>query len=103
MTGPEEFVQPEEHQEADLHHLELNPDGAAGTEGLITELPECPSHYPTSFIRGKPRCIFHLSYIQKLTAILNIVILALSCRELLLPLMHYFPCTLKYLSYQSPA
>jgi len=65
MIGPEEAVpQDNEEQEAELHHLELNSGEAAGSEGLIFELPECPDHYPTSFIKGKPRSIFTLPYIQ---------------------------------------
>ena len=65
MTGPEEIVhQQEEHQEAELFHLNSSPEGAVGEEDHITELPECPNHYPTSFIKGKPRSIFTLPYIQ---------------------------------------
>jgi len=65
MIGPEEEVpQDHEEQEAELHHLELNSGGAAGNEGLIVELPECPDHYPTSFIKGKPRSISTLPYVQ---------------------------------------
>ena len=66
MMGPEgEVPQDHEEQEAELHHLELNSGGAVGGEGLITELPECSEHYPTTFIKGKPRSISTLSYIQK--------------------------------------
>jgi len=79
MIGPEETEQQEnEQQEAELFHLDVSSGGVAEGEGQIIELPECPNHFPTFFIKGKPRCIFHLSYIQKLTAILNIVIPALS-------------------------
>ena len=74
----EEVTQDPEEQEAELHHLELNLGGAVGTEGSIVELPECPSHYPTSFIKGKPRSISHFPII-KITDILSIdYMLALS-------------------------
>jgi hypothetical protein len=29
----------------------------ASEENAIEELPECPDHRPSSFLKGKPRCI----------------------------------------------
>ena len=29
-------------------------------EGQVQELPECPAHAPTSYIKGKPRSILSL-------------------------------------------
>ena len=66
MAGSEEIVPQEyEEQEGSLHHLEVNPGGATGGGGAVEELPECPEHYPTTFIKGKPWSISPLSYISK--------------------------------------
>jgi hypothetical protein len=66
MAGSKEIVPQEyEEQEGSLHHLEVNPGGATGGGGAVEELPECPEYYPTTFIKGKPRSIFTLSYISK--------------------------------------
>jgi hypothetical protein len=65
MIGPEEAVpQDNEEQEAELHHLELNSGGAAGSEGLIIELPECPDHYPPRSSKASPGA-FHTSLYSK--------------------------------------
>ena len=46
--------EPEEQQEA--------PQAIApkGEEQTLEDLPECPDHKPTSFIKGKPRSILSL-------------------------------------------
>ena len=37
-------------------------------EGNPEELPECPDHRPTSFLRGKPRSILSLPvFLQRIT------------------------------------
>ena len=35
-------------------------------EKSLEELPECPNHRPTSFLRGKPRSIISLSMFYKI-------------------------------------
>ena len=44
-----------------------NPQVAApeGEEQNSEELPECPDHRPTSFLRGKPRSILSLPVFYK--------------------------------------
>lgn len=44
-------------QEAELRHLEVQAVDATVGEGVVTELPECPAHVATSFIKGKPQSI----------------------------------------------
>ena len=39
----------EEHQEAP------QPIALEGEEQAIEDLPECPDHYPTSFLKGAPK------------------------------------------------
>jgi len=34
-------------------------------EGQVQELPECPDHVPTSYIKGKPRSILRLPLFLK--------------------------------------
>ena len=36
-----------------------------GDEQIPKELPECPDHRPTSFLKGKPRSILSLSVFYK--------------------------------------
>jgi hypothetical protein len=33
------------------------PEEAANEGNAIDELPECPDHCPSSFLKGKPRCM----------------------------------------------
>ena len=65
MAGYEELV-PRETQEpeAEVHHLEVNLGEATGGDGQITELPECPEHYPTTFMKGMPQSIANLTYLS---------------------------------------
>ena len=37
-----------------------------GEEKTLEDLPECPDHRPTSFLKGKPRSILSLLYFTKL-------------------------------------
>ena len=65
MVGYEETVPPEtQEQEAEVHHLEVNPGEVTGDRQII-ELPECPEHYPMTFVKGKPQSISDLPYISK--------------------------------------
>ena len=61
-TGSEEEIQdPETIQEGELLHLGVHPAGGSG--GDVFELPECPNHYPTTYVKGKPRSIADLTYV----------------------------------------
>jgi hypothetical protein len=56
------------------------PEEPAGEGVPGDELPECPDHRPSSFLKGKPRCILtHLLY----THVIEYFYLftALSCRS----------------------
>src|SRR5579859_651707 len=53
----EEIPEQEAIQEGELLHLRVNPEGGSGESGLLFELPECPNHYPTTYVKGKPRSI----------------------------------------------
>jgi hypothetical protein len=33
------------------------PEVPASEESIVAELPECPDHLPSSFLKGKPRCM----------------------------------------------
>jgi hypothetical protein len=43
---------PEEEQEQPGE-----PEGPASEGSAVEELPECPDHCPSSFLKGKPRCM----------------------------------------------
>jgi hypothetical protein len=43
---------PEENQEQSGE-----PEEAATEGNAVDELPECPDHRPSSFLKGKPRCM----------------------------------------------
>jgi hypothetical protein len=49
-----EPVIPEESQE------QQEPEEPAGDEAPSEGLPECPDHRPSTFLKGKPRCILNL-------------------------------------------
>ena len=51
--------EPEEQQEAP------QPIAPEGEEQTLEDLPECPDHRPTSFIKGKPRSILSLPCFTK--------------------------------------
>jgi hypothetical protein len=66
---------PEEDQEQPRE-----PEEPASEGSTIEELPECPDHRPSSFLKGKPRCMLtHLLY----THVFEYFYLftALSCRS----------------------
>ena len=51
--------EPKEQQEAP------QPVALEGKEQALKDLPECPNHRPTSFIKGKPRRILSLPFFTK--------------------------------------
>ena len=54
--GSEEEIALLEFEEAEEGNQQEDPQAAApeGVEQNPEELPECPDHRPTSFLRGKP-------------------------------------------------
>jgi hypothetical protein len=61
---------PEEEQEQSREPEEL-----AGEGVYADELPECPDHRPSSFLKGKPRCmptqLFYISILSTFTCLLH--------------------------------
>jgi hypothetical protein len=51
------------------------PEEAANEGHAINKLPECPDHRPSSFLKGKPRCmlthLFYISILSTLTYLLH--------------------------------
>ena len=66
--GSEEEITLLEFEEAEEGDQQENPQAAApeGVEQNPEELPECPDHRPTSFLRGKPRSIISLPVILQM-------------------------------------
>ena len=62
LLGSEEEITLLEFDKAEDGDQQENPQAAApeGVEQNLEELPECPDHRPTSFLRGKPRSILSL-------------------------------------------
>ena len=60
--GSEEEIMLLEFEEVEEGDQQEDPQAAApeGVEQNPEELPECPDHCPTSFLRGKPRSILSL-------------------------------------------
>ena len=65
--GSEEEITLLEFDEAEEGDQQENPQAAApeGEEQNPEELPECPDHCPTSFLRGKPQSILSLPVFYK--------------------------------------
>ena len=65
--GSEEEITLLEFNEVEEGNQQENPQVVApeGEEHNPEELPECPDHRPTSFLRGKPRSIISLPVIYK--------------------------------------
>ena len=65
--GSEEGITLLEFDEVEEGYQQENPQAAApeGEEQNPEELPECPDHRPTSFLRGKPQSILSLSVFYK--------------------------------------
>jgi hypothetical protein len=51
------------------------PEEAANEGNAIDELPECLDHHPSSFLKGKPRCmltqLFYISILSTFTFLLH--------------------------------
>ena len=65
--GSEEEITLLEFEEEEEGDQQENPQAAApeGVEQNPKELPKCPDHRPTSFLRGKPRSILSLPVFYK--------------------------------------
>ena len=65
--GSEEEITLLEFDEVEEGDQQENPQVAApeGEEQTLEELPECPDHRPTSFLRGKPQSILSLLVFYK--------------------------------------
>ena len=65
--GSEEEIMLLEFDEVEEGDQQENPQVAVpkGVEQNPEELPECPDHRPTSFLRGKPRSILSLPVFYK--------------------------------------
>ena len=65
--GSEEEITLLEFDEVEEGGQQENPQVAApeGVEQNPEELPKCPDHRPTSFLRGKPRSILSLLVFYK--------------------------------------
>jgi hypothetical protein len=58
------------HQEEEQEQPE-EPEVPAGEGVPEEELPECPDHHPSSFLKGKPRCMLtQLLYTYHLSTLL---------------------------------
>jgi hypothetical protein len=57
------------HQEEEQEQPE-EPEVSASEESVVEELPECPDHRPSSFLKGKPHCmltqLIYKSYLSTL-------------------------------------
>ena len=65
--GSKEEITLLDFEEVEEGNQQEDPQAAApeGVEQNPEELPECPDHHPTSFLRGKPRSILSLPVIYK--------------------------------------
>ena len=65
--GSEEEITLLEFEEAEEGNPQEDPQAAApkGVEQNPEELPECPDHHPSSFLRGKPCSILSLLVFYK--------------------------------------
>ena len=65
--GSEEEITLLEFEEVEEGNQQEDPQAIApeGVEQNPQELPECPNHRPTSFLRGKPQSIISLPVIYK--------------------------------------
>ena len=66
--GSEEEITLLEFNRVEEGDQQENPQAAApeGEEQIPKELPECPHHRPTSFLKGKPRSILSLLMFYKI-------------------------------------
>jgi hypothetical protein len=51
------------------------PEEAVNEGNATDELPECPNNHPSSFLKGKPRCmlthLFYISILNTFTCLLH--------------------------------
>jgi hypothetical protein len=55
------------------------PEVPTSEESAVEELPECPDHRPSSFLKGKPRCIL-IQHVYQINLSTFILFIALSGR-----------------------
>jgi hypothetical protein len=60
-----EPVIPEENQE------QQEPEDPAGEGDAVEDLPECPDHRPSTFLKGKPRCMLNLLFYKLILSTVN--------------------------------
>ena len=60
IGSPEGVTLLEFEEEAEENQKTPQPAAPKGEELANNELPECPNHRPTSFLKGKPRSILSL-------------------------------------------
>jgi hypothetical protein len=60
-----EPVIPEEDQE------QQEPEDPAGEGVPADDLPECPDHRPSTFLKGKPRCMLNLLFYKLILSTFN--------------------------------
>ena len=66
IRSTEEIILLEFNEGEEGDQQEIPQDAAPeGEEQTLEELPECPDHRPTSFLRGKPRSILSLPIFYK--------------------------------------
>ena len=67
IGSTEEITLLEFNEEEEGDQQEIPQAAAPGEEEhTLEELPECPDHRPTSFLRGKPRSILSLPLFYKI-------------------------------------
>ena len=95
--GSEEEIMLLEFEEAEEGNQQEDPQAAApeGVEQNPEELPECPDHRPTSFLKGKPRSILSLLVFYKIL-LESFMIDALGYKRWLEPLDAYKFLVQKY-------
>ena len=78
-------------------NLEEEPEVQEADEAAAAELPECPDHQPSSFLKGKPRSILSLPCFYKYIEYLLFVDDALSIGIGWNQLLHYiYPSLSRY-------
>ena len=65
IGSPEGVILLKFEEEAEENQETPQPVAPKGEEPATDELPECPDHRPTSFLKGKPRSILSLLYFIK--------------------------------------
>jgi hypothetical protein len=65
------------------------------------ELPKCPDHQPSSFLKGKPRSILSLLLLKANGYICSMIIVALSHRSWLITLAAYYTFLVQILYLES--